>query len=101
MLEETYVTTVVERTKFPPWGINEGGEGRANNVILNRKNESSNVPKKTGLKLHKGDSLIFKTGGGGGYGKSSLRSNKKILNDLKQGYISIEYAKKHYPQLKV
>jgi len=53
------------------------------------------------LKLHKGDSLIFKTGGGGGYGKSSLRSNKKILNDLKQGYISIEYAKKHYPQLKV
>ncbi len=34
--------------------------------------------KKQGLKLHKGDSLIFKTGGGGGYGKSSLRSNKKF-----------------------
>jgi len=101
MLEETYVTTVVERTKFPPWGINEGGPGRANNVILKSKNKSSNVPKKTGLKLHKGDSLVFKTGGGGGYGKASSRPNTKILNDLKQGYISIEYAKKHYPQLKL
>ena len=100
MLEETFVTTVVERTKFPPWGIKEGGEGRANNVILNRKNEYINVPKKTGLKLDKGDCVMFKTGGGGGYGKASKRSNKKILNDLKQDYISIEYAKKYYPQLK-
>ena len=50
---------------------------------------------------YKGDSLIFKTGGGGGYGKASLRSNTKILNDLKQGYISIEFAKKYYPQLKI
>ena len=24
MLEETFVTTVVERTKLPPWGINGG-----------------------------------------------------------------------------
>ncbi len=100
MLEETFVTTVVERTKFPPWGIKEGEEGRANNVILNRKNEYINVPKKTGLKLDKGDCVMFKTGGGGGYGKASKRSNKKILNDLKQDYISIEYAKKYYPQLK-
>ena len=43
--------------------------------------------------------IIFQTGGGGGYGKSSERSKSKILNDLKQGYISKEYTKKYYPQL--
>ena len=100
MLEETYVTTVVERTNFPPWGVNNGKAARSNNVILNTKNGKLNVPKKTGLKLNKGESIIFKTGGGGGYGDPIERSNKKILNDLKQEYISKEYVKKHYPQFK-
>ena len=92
MLEETYVTTVVERTNFPPWGVNNGKAARSNNVILNTKNGKLNVPKKTGLK--------FKTGGGGGYGNPIERSNKKIFNDLKQEYISKEYVEKHYPQFK-
>jgi len=100
MLEETYVTTVVERTNFPPWGVNNGKAARSNNVILNTKNGKLNVPKKTGLKLNKGESIIFKTGGGGGYGDPVERSNKKILNDLKQEYISKEYVEKHYPQFK-
>jgi len=100
MLEETYVTTVVERTNFPPWGVNNGKAARSNNVILNTKNGKLNVPKKTGLKLKKGESIIFKTGGGGGYGDPIERSNKKILNDLKQEYISKEYVEKHYPQFK-
>ena len=100
MLESTYVTTVVERTNFPPWGVNNGKAARSNNVILNTKNGKLNVPKKTGLKLNKGESIIFKTGGGGGYGDPIERSNKKILNDLKQEYISKEYVEKHYPQFK-
>ena len=100
MLEDTYVTTVVERTNFPPWGVNNGKAARSNNVILNTKNGKLNVPKKTGLKLNKGESIIFKTGGGGGYGDPIERSNKKILNDLKQEYISKEYVEKHYPQFK-
>ena len=99
MLEETFVTTVVERTKFAPWGINNGESARANNVILKSNKKKINVPKKTGLRLHKGDTLVFQTGGGGGDGKSSERSKSKILNDLKQGYISEEYTKKYYPQL--
>ena len=34
-------------------------------------------------------------------GQEIYGTNTKILNDLKQGYISVEYAKKHYPQLKL
>ena len=81
-------------------GVNNGKAARSNNVILNTKNGKLNVPKKTGLKLNKGESIIFKTGGGGGYGDPIERSNKKILNDLKQEYISKEYVEKHYPQFK-
>ncbi len=97
MLEDTFITTVVERTKFPPWGINKGKEGRANNVEIVKKNgEKFYMPKKSGYKLEKGDKITFLTGGGGGYGDPSKRKIIKIKNDLKQGYLSKEYVIKNY-----
>ena len=97
MLEDTFITTVVERTKFPPWGINKGKEGRANNVEIVKKNgEKFYMPKKSGYKLEKGDKITFLTGGGGGYGDPYKRKITKIKNDLKQGYLSKEYVIKNY-----
>ena len=97
MLEETYITTVVERTKFPPWGINKGKEGRANNVeVLKKSGINFYMPKKSGYKLSIGDSIVFKTGGGGGYGSPSERDKELIKNDLKQGYLSKEYVLQNY-----
>ena len=97
MLEDTFITTVVERTKNPPWGIKQGLEGRANNVEVNKKNgEKFNMPKKSGHKLSQGDKITFLTGGGGGYGNPKNRKIESIKNDLKQGYISKEYIKNYY-----
>ena len=97
MLEETFVTTVVERTKLPPWGINEGKSARANNVILKKVNgEKINIPKKTGFKINKGEKITFITGGGGGYGDPKNRKQSSIKNDLKQEYLSREYVNEHY-----
>ena len=97
MLEDTFITTVVERTKNPPWGIKKGLEGRANNVEVNKKNgEKFNMPKKSGHKLSQGDKITFLTGGGGGYGNPKNRKIESIKNDLKQGYISKEYIKNYY-----
>lgn len=97
MLEDTFITTVVERTKNPPWGIKQGLEGRANNVEVNKKNgEKFNMPKKSGHKLSQGDKITFLTGGGGGYGNPKNRKIESIKNDLKQGYISKEYIRNYY-----
>jgi N-methylhydantoinase B/oxoprolinase/acetone carboxylase alpha subunit len=52
--------------------------------------------KKTGYKLNKGDKVIFVTGGGGGYGDPQKRKKSSIENDLKQEYLSKDYARKHY-----
>ncbi len=97
MLEDTFITTVVERTKNPPWGIKQGLEGRANNVEVNKKNgEKFNMPKKSGHKLSQGDKITFLTGGGGGYGNPKNRKIESIKNDLKQEYISKEYIRNYY-----
>lgn len=97
MLEDTFITTVVERTKLPPWGINKGKEGRANNVeVIKKSGEKFYMPKKSGYKLNKGDKITFLTGGGGGYGDPLNRSSNMIKNDIKQGYLSKEYILKNY-----
>ena len=58
MIEETFITTVVERTKNPPWGIKDGKAGRANNVQVIKKNgDKFFMPKKSGYKLDKGEKI--------------------------------------------
>ena len=87
MLEDTFITTVVERTKLPPWGINKGKEGRANNVeVIKKSGEKFYMPKKSGYKLNKGDKITFLTGGGGGYGDPLNRSANMIKNDKRNIY---------------
>ena len=101
MIEETFITTVVERTKNPPWGIKDGKAGRANNVQVIKKNgDKFFMPKKSGYKLDKGDKIIFLTGGGGGYGNPEFRKIEKIENDLKQEYLSKKYVEENFKHLK-
>ena len=101
MIEETFITTVVERTKNPPWGIKDGKAGRANNVQVIKKNgDKFFMPKKSGYKLDKGDKIIFLTGGGGGYGNPKFRDIEKIENDLKQGYLSKKYVERNFKHFK-
>ena len=101
MIEETFITTVVERTKNPPWGIKDGKAGRANNVQVIKKNgDKFFMPKKSGYKLNKGDKIIFLTGGGGGYGNPEFRKIEKIENDLKQEYLSKKYVEENFKHYK-
>ena len=101
MIEETFITTVVERTKNPPWGIKDGKAGRANNVQVIKKNgDKFFMPKKSGYKLDKGDKIIFLTGGGGGYGNPEFRNIEKIEYDLKQEYLSKKYVEENFKHFK-
>ena len=54
------------------------------------------MPKKSGYKLNKGDSITFMTGGGGGFGNPLKRKTLLIKNDLKQDYLSEKYVKENY-----
>ena len=40
-------------------------------------------------------------GGGGGYGSPDDRDHDKVIDDLKQEYISKDYVKKFYPKVKI
>ncbi|WP_210526663.1 hydantoinase B/oxoprolinase family protein [Rubellimicrobium arenae] len=99
MLEDTYVTTSVERTKNPPWGLEGGQSARANDALILRQDGTvESRPKHTRIAVRKGDVLRLSTGGGGGFGDPGGRSPEAVRRDLANGYISEEFARRHHPQ---
>ncbi len=99
MLGDTYATTVFERTKLPPWGLAGGGEGRANLCNLAITGEDlQNVSKATGVFIPAGERLEFHTGGGGGYGDPTMRPVEAVHDDVTDGYITKDFARRNYPQ---
>ena len=100
MLEDTFATTVCERTKFPPWGLNGGMEGLPNSCsIVNEDGTSKEVSKATRVPFSKGKKILLQCGGGGGYGNPKDRNEEKIIDDYKQEYISKSYIEKYYPKV--
>jgi N-methylhydantoinase B len=99
-LDDAWVTCVVERTGFPPWGLEDGEPGRPNAASL-RLADGSRSPcsKRTGLRVARGAALEIRTGGGGGFGPASERSPAAVLSDVADGYISPEFARRHYPHV--
>ena len=98
MLEDTYITTVFERTNNAPWGLAGGGAGRPNNArVRTPGGHVVDVPKATRFLVPKGSVVELITGGGGGYGSPSERPVAEVHHDLREGYISAEFAARHYP----
>jgi len=99
LLEDSYATTVVERTKNAPWGLEGGVSGRPNGIAL-RTPDGLSEPlrgKNTRLLLRKGSTLELYNGGGGGYGPPSERDPELVHADLGEGYVTEAHARRHYP----
>jgi N-methylhydantoinase B len=89
MLEDAWLTTAVERTLNPPWGLAGGGEGRPNSVTIRFPDgTTTRVGKATRIFLPKGTLVEMATGGGGGYGPPGRRTPEALAWDLLNGYVT-------------
>jgi N-methylhydantoinase B len=97
MLEDTYVTSVVERSKNPPWGLEGGGEGRPNSASLRYSDGTrKDFSKVTRLLAPQGSTFELRTGGGGGFGPPAERDPAAVRCDVAEGYVSAEAARRAY-----
>jgi N-methylhydantoinase B len=97
MLEDTYVTSVVERSKNPPWGLEGGGEGRPNKAALQYSDGTrKEFGKITRLFAPKGSTFELRTGGGGGFGSAAERDPDAVERDVAEGYVTVEAAERAY-----
>lgn len=95
--EETKFSLSADRREVAPWGVSGGqGAGTSDCVVVSKNGKRRRLPSKITTTLTKGDKVIIVTPGGGGWGDPRKRDAKKVAEDVKEGYISRERARKVY-----
>lgn len=95
--DEWWLTMAYTRSKHGPWGLQGGLSGSTNHVIVERANgDQQRYSECTALSLGKDDLIKVYTANGGGYGDPKNRPKEKVLNDIRNGYVSKERAAEVY-----
>lgn len=97
MTADTEMSLWFERSGNPAWGLFGGRSGAPPEVVIRPETpEEVRLLKTNRMPLRKGDAVRCYTGGGGGYGDPLERDHQAVLDDLADGYISPEYARRHH-----
>ncbi len=83
---------MIDRTLFPAQGLMGGQEGGIGEFKLNGETAAP----KTVMWMEPDAVVTFNPPGGGGYGDSSERDPQMVLQDVINGYVSIEAARELY-----
>jgi N-methylhydantoinase B len=87
-----------DRERSKPWGIMGGLPGSMSTKELirtdgTRENLQSKISR---IPVKKGDILVYRTAGGGGWKDPFDRPSEKVQKDVRNGLVSIEKAKSDY-----
>ena len=95
-LAEASALTLVKKTKTKPWGMAGGAEGENCHVILRPETERAQVTGMVYERMAPGEVLVNCSGGGGGWGSPFKRDPEIVLNDVRNGYVSLASAREDY-----
>ena len=86
-----------ERSKSTGWGLFDGGDGIAPDVVVEAPGrDPRHYLKVNSLSLPKGTVVTTYTGGGGGYGPALERDLEDVRRDVLDGYVSPGHARDGY-----
>lgn len=88
--------TLVKKTKTRPWGMNGGKTGEPNHVIVRPGTDREERTGMVNAMLDAGECIVNASGGGGGWGDPFKRDPEKVLWDVRNGYVSLESARRDY-----
>lgn len=92
--EDFMVFLSVERVSNPARG-RSGGHAAAEGCVR-LGHDGTNLPGKGEVRVKAGETLVFQTPGGGGFGPPGERDKQDVLRDLEAGLISAEIARNTY-----
>jgi len=85
------------RQKCPPWGLAGGRPGGIAEYLLKAPEDLDFSPVDSVLRLvPEGAEVIIRTGGGGGWGPPEQRDIALVVEDVRNGWVSVEAAERHY-----
>jgi len=91
--DDVRLSMMSDRQKYAARGLLGGMEGAKVEIV---KSDGTKPHPKARSVLAPRDKLTLRFGGGGGYGPPNARAPEAVQNDLRNGYITAEYAKRHY-----
>jgi N-methylhydantoinase B len=95
--DDSFLTCAYTRAEVPPWGLKEGEAGTFNRVeVIRTDGTTERYAMASGVVINNNDIIRVITANGAGYGDPKLRSREAIANDIKNGYVTAEYASKVY-----
>jgi N-methylhydantoinase B len=98
MLQEAQLVVAFERSKFPPWGLFGGGPAKVGYAAVCQpgRHSATKMFKVTALDLQKGAVVEFLSAGGGGRFPAWQRPVARVVDDVRQGYVTADGARQHY-----
>lgn len=96
LADEGLLTNLSERQKFPPYGLFGGHPGMLARTVINPGPGEEIVPGKASLAFAYGDVISFRQSGAGGYGDPLARDPRRVLDDVRDDYVSVEAARARY-----
>ncbi len=95
-LSEASALTLIKKMKTRPWGMAGGQSGENCHVILRPGTDREQTTGMVYEAMAPGEVLVNCSGGGGGWGNPLRRDQEKVLNDVRNGYISPTSAERDY-----
>jgi N-methylhydantoinase B len=92
----TTFTVLADRTSHGPAGAFGGGDGAVAEYVLIRDGRESRLAAKGTVELLAGDTVSYRTCGGGGYGPPAERDPELVARDVREGKVSAERAREVY-----
>lgn len=95
-LEPSSAITLVKKTKTKPWGMEGGGEGENCHMILRPGTADEAVVGGVYEPMAADEVLVNNSGGGGGWGPAFERDPQAVLQDVREGYVTLAAARRDY-----
>jgi N-methylhydantoinase B len=97
--QDCVVSTCIDRSVIPPFGLFGGSDGAPNLIYLKRKGTSDwepVSPRMSNLPIKAGDMVRIESAIGGGYGNPLEREPELVREDVRDGYLTPEQARDVY-----
>jgi N-methylhydantoinase B len=95
--DEVFLTATFGRHRFVPWGVDGGRSGSRNEIrILHSDGREVALGKCARYRLERGEAAELVTGTGGGWGNPLERPVEQVVEDVRDGYVTVDQAARDY-----
>ncbi|HUK42569.1 MAG TPA: hydantoinase B/oxoprolinase family protein [Candidatus Acidoferrales bacterium] len=98
LIDDVRFSMRTDKHSVEPWGMNHGSPGGKGACVIGPETpQEKRLPSRFGdHRLNRGELLRIERPGGGGLGSPLRRPVEKVVEDVRQGYVSIDKARSDY-----